>query len=169
MKQKREELIQKLAKELFGTFRSLAPQPHFWHRGHRDHDHKEHHYGRGHMELFFYLRKFKDKGVSVKDLARHLKVTSGAITQMVDHLVEKGLLKREEDPTDRRIQRVKFSETATKKFNLFRSKYISSISSAFDNLTDKELAQLVDLLAKINTPQKERGYRGINNLSKKYL
>lgn len=149
MEKKREDLIQKLADELFGTFRSIVPRSHFLHHGNHDQDKKEHHFGRSHMELLFHLRKHEKDGLSVKDLAKLLKVTSGAITQMVDHLVEKEFLKREEDQTDRRFQKIKFTAKANKKFGFFREKYISSISSTFKNLGNQELENLVSLLSKI--------------------
>lgn len=153
MEKKREDLIQKLADELFGTFRSLAPRPHFLHRGDHGHGQKEHHFGRSHMELLFHLRKHEKDGLSVKDLAKLLKVTSGAVTQMVDHLVENDFLKREENQTDRRYQKIKFSDHAIKKFGFFREKYISSISSAFKNLNNRELENLTALLGKISSSE----------------
>ena len=105
------------------------------------------------MELIFHLRKHEKEGFSVKDLAKLLRVTSGAITQMVDHLVEKGFLKREEDQIDRRYQRIKFSDKAIKKFGFLRERYNSSISAAFKNLNDKELRSLIELLGKIDSPE----------------
>ncbi|MCH8821549.1 MarR family transcriptional regulator [Patescibacteria group bacterium] len=153
MEKKREDLIRKLADEFFGAFRSLAPRPHFLCHGDHDHGQKGHQFGRGHMELIFHLRKHEKEGFSVKDLAKLLKVTSGAITQMVDHLVEKGFLKREEDQIDRRYQRIKFSDKAIKKFGFLRERYNSSISAAFKNLNDKELRSLIELLGKIDSPE----------------
>ncbi len=63
------------------------------------------------MHLLFSIAGRKD-GASVKDLAGRTSVTSGAITQFADGLVEMGLVTREGDPVDRRIVRLKLTELA---------------------------------------------------------
>ena len=45
----------------------------------------------------------------VTDIADHLAVTSPAASQMVERLVQQGLLERNEDPSDRRAKQVALS------------------------------------------------------------
>lgn len=105
---------------------------------------------RSEVEILFLASRSKI-GLTVKDLAEKLNVTSGAITQFVDILFEKGLIEREEDQKDRRILRIKFSKLAQKKFSEFKKEYFSLISPIFKNLSDGELRQLSALLGKINS------------------
>ncbi len=103
------------------------------------------------VRLLFYIAS-RQEGLSVKEMAETLGVTPGAITQFVDVLVEKNLVKREEDPSDRRILRVKLTEFAGNNFAQFKKDYFAAISHAFENLSDEDIKQLTGLLAKIKTP-----------------
>jgi DNA-binding MarR family transcriptional regulator len=94
----------------------------------------------------------KPEGVSVKELAEVLSVTSGAVTQFVDALVEKGLVRREEDLDDRRLLRIKLTEYAHNNFKEFKKDYFESVSRVFDSLSDEEIQQLTGLLMKANVP-----------------
>ena len=103
------------------------------------------------MILFFIYDK--KSAVSVKDIARFLHVTSGAITQFVDGLVERRLVKREENQGDRRVINIKLMPNTEKQFNNFKNKYIATASKSFNQFSDQELEQLTKLLEKIKTPK----------------
>ncbi len=105
--------------------------------------------------LFYVARQMK--GLSVKELAETLNVTPGAITQFVDVLVEKGLVTRKEDPSDRRILRIKLTKVAQEKFAGFRRDYFTTASRIFGVLTDKEVSQLSGLLSKLDASSDVRG------------
>ena len=94
----------------------------------------------------------KPEGVSVKELAEVLSVTSGAVTQFIDALVEKGLVRREEDCIDRRLLRIKLTEFAGDNFKEFKRDYFAAVSRVFDPLSDAEIMQLTGLLMKANIP-----------------
>lgn len=101
------------------------------------------------IRILFYLWR-KQEGVSVKELAEFLNVTSGAVTQFIDLLVEKNLVRREEDPNDRRLLRMKLTGRAKNDFADFRKKYFARVSRAFDLLGDEEIVRLIALLDKIS-------------------
>lgn len=101
------------------------------------------------IHIFFFVAHHKD-GVSVKDIARFLSVTKGAVSQFIDLLVEKNLVKREEHTRDRRLQRITLTEFAESRLKQFEKSYYASLFQLFDDLTDKELKQLVALLEKIS-------------------
>ena len=48
-------------------------------------------------------------GCGVSDIGSHLGVTNAAASQMIDRLVQQGLLERSEDPKDRRGKRLQVS------------------------------------------------------------
>ena len=91
----------------------------------------------------------KPEGTSVKELAEMAGVTPGAITQFVDSLVEKGLVTREGDTTDRRIVRLKMTELAKNKFEGFRQRHLAAFCHVFEVLSDDEITFLISLLDKI--------------------
>jgi DNA-binding MarR family transcriptional regulator len=90
-------------------------------------------------------------GMSVKELAEFTAVTPGAITQIIDPLVEKGLVMREGDPTDRRVVRLKITEFARKEGEKFRQEHLSSFSKVFEVLNNEEIEQLIMLMDKIES------------------
>lgn len=90
-------------------------------------------------------------GMSVKELAEHTGVTPGAVTQLIDTLVEKGLVMREGDASDRRIVRLKVTRLAQEQFEKFRQEHLSSFSKVFEVLDDKEIQQLIALMEKIES------------------
>jgi DNA-binding MarR family transcriptional regulator len=99
--------------------------------------------------LLFTIAHNKD-GIPVKDLAKEIGVTSGAITQLVDSLVDKGLVMREGDTNDRRIVRLKLTESARNEFEKVRKAHLESFSSIFAVLSDEEIKQLTALLTKVD-------------------
>ena len=92
-------------------------------------------------------------GMSVKELAEHTGVTPGAITQFIDALVEKGLVTREGDPTDRRIVRLKVTHLAKEQFEKFRQDFLSSFYKIFEVLNNEEIQQLITLMDKVDISQ----------------
>lgn len=147
MDKEREELLEKLFREMILAFRSLRPEGH--HIGPHHHHWVQPRFSRGHFDLFSRLVKEKE-GLSVKDIADSLRVTPGAVSQLVDKAVKMGFVTRAEDPNDRRGQRIKLSEKAKNKIEGFKKNYFERLGPRFTNLTDKEISQLTSLLGKIN-------------------
>jgi DNA-binding MarR family transcriptional regulator len=58
------------------------------------------------------LRITRDEGLTMGDLARHIGVSCAAATQVVDQLVELGLVTRERKSGDRRVVRLRLTELA---------------------------------------------------------
>ena len=56
----------------------------------------------------FHLHRREKAGVT--DVGDHLGVTSAAASQMLDRLVQQGLIERSEDPDDRRMKRISLTE-----------------------------------------------------------
>jgi DNA-binding MarR family transcriptional regulator len=98
--------------------------------------------------LFFIARQQED--IAVKDLARMLEVTPGAITQFVDGLVDMELVRREEDARDRRIIRIRLTDLARSKLAELRRGYLAAASRVFDVLSDEEIRELGRLLEKVD-------------------
>jgi len=58
------------------------------------------------------MRLYYGGGCEVHDLGRHLDVSSAAASQLVDRLVQSGLVQRTEDPEDRRARQVTMTAKA---------------------------------------------------------
>ena len=101
--------------------------------------------GGQYIRILFFLVRNKE-GVSVKQLAETLHVTSGAVTQFIDALVSKRLVTRGEDSVDRRMHRLRLSESAIRDFGDFQRLYNEIVNRAFAPLDDEELRKLAALL-----------------------
>lgn len=105
--------------------------------------------------ILMYIAQSKD-GISVKELAAALQVTSGAVTQTVDGLVENGLVTRRESKSDRRVLQIILTSQARKKVDAFQKQYIQDIAPVFETLNNTEITQLTTLLTKVsNLKEKE--------------
>lgn len=75
--------------------------------------------------------------VGVTDLSEHLGVSSAAASQMLEHLVEEGLIQRTEDPDDRRMKKI----TLTDKGNQVMKESVSARLGWLD-LLSAELSEM---------------------------
>jgi DNA-binding MarR family transcriptional regulator len=141
MAKKREELLQSLMEKIGTVMKSIHAKHGF--------PFGELKLSRPEVMLLFFISR-KSGGVSSKDLTSFLHVTSGAITQFIDGLEEKKLVKRDEDPKDRRILRISLTETAKNEFTVFKKNYYRSVSPLFRRLDEKEIKQFIGLLDKID-------------------
>jgi len=87
----------------------------------------------------------KNKSINIKDLAGLLDITSSAGTQIVDGLVNKGLLSRKRSKADRRVLEITLS---TRSVNQLQ-KGMEKISPIFNVLDDDELLKYCELISKI--------------------
>lgn len=140
MSKNREELLQALIEKMLGVVKSVHTGEGF--------PFGEFKLSRPQVMLLFFIAK-KKEGVSVKELAIFLNVTSGAITQFIDILFKKGLVTREEDLKDRRILRIKLTQFAKNKLAAFKKNYYKAICPIFDGLNEKEIKQFLSLFNKI--------------------
>jgi DNA-binding MarR family transcriptional regulator len=141
MDKKREDLLQTVTQRLMSVMRHVrhpGPPP-------------EPKLSPPQVHLLFTIGRTKAEAISMKELAELSHITPGAVTQFVDGLVERGLVVREGDPSDRRIVRLKLTELAKKHFEKFRKEHLTSMSRVFEALNDDEIKQLIALFVKIDT------------------
>ena len=91
----------------------------------------------------------KNRNINIKDLANLLDTTSSAATQIVNGLVNKGLLSRRRNPDDRRTLKIELSEKSKNQFDSIKNKSFKTLSSLFDVLDDDELSKYCELNNKI--------------------
>lgn len=88
-------------------------------------------------------------GARMGQLASALGVTLPTVTGIVDRLVEHGLVRREEDPSDRRLVVVRLTESGRALMDRLRSRGRADFAVTLDRLGDDDLrlvARALDLL-----------------------
>lgn len=87
---------------------------------------------------------------NVKQLANKLKITSGAVTQHVEALVQAGLVKRAENPNDRRNVVIVPTAKGRKYLKRMKDHMRENLKEIFSVATNDELEVYVRVLKKIN-------------------
>lgn len=90
-----------------------------------------------------------NEGLSVKELAGTLGITSSAATQQVDTLVKRGYLIREQSDADRRFVKIRLSGEMDKQVDIFQARFVQQFISFFNELSDEELALYCELNGRI--------------------
>ena len=87
---------------------------------------------------------------SLKDLASDLGVTSGPASQMVDLLVEQGLLLREPNPDDRRQVRLSISPRMQTCISKMEDAFLQRLQTVLDRLPANSAKKWLEVLHEIN-------------------
>ena len=96
----------------------------------------------GALDVLVRLSSATDAGLSVGELARAGGVTSRNITGLVDTLERDALVRREQDPADRRSVRVRITPAGRDWLESFRQPTQRAMAAVFQGFTPDELAQL---------------------------
>jgi DNA-binding MarR family transcriptional regulator len=89
------------------------------------------------------------EGISVKEIAEALNITGSAATQLIDGLVEEGIVQRVEDPEDRRRFRVMISPQAKESIKTLIEFHYKTFLEITENLTEDELNSMLSIHEKI--------------------
>ena len=140
----REQLIEELLSKFRTVFQSMRSGAKF----------PLENYDLGGAEISLLMRlDGKETGVSVKDLAAQMSITSGAITQVVDKLIEKKLVDRIEDPNDRRSILLMPSQHARELHNKLKAQFAERFNIVFSSLSNEDLQVFISLLSKVKIDQ----------------
>jgi DNA-binding MarR family transcriptional regulator len=133
---KREDLIQQIVEGLARSQR--PPAPSVW---------KSLGLSHAQMGMLYMLRYHMQ--ASPKQIAEFLGVSKSAVSQLLDPLVDKGLVSRQADPSDRRITRLSLTPKGLQLLKKMHRLKFAGIRSALNSLDTKELSQLAGLQAKL--------------------
>ncbi len=95
------------------------------------------------MPQFSTLMVLRQRGIqTISEIAEGLGVSTAAASQMVDRMVQDGLILRTEAPNDRRVKQVNLTEKASRliRDNLCARK--NWMTEIIENLSEDETAQL---------------------------
>ena len=96
------------------------------------------------------MRLFHDGTCGVKDIGDYLGITIAAASQMVDRLVQQGLILRSEDPTDRRFKQISLTtngQTVIECSIEARRSWMAKLTHAF---SPEEQRTIVEALTMLN-------------------
>jgi DNA-binding MarR family transcriptional regulator len=101
------------------------------------------------LQLLFTI--YHGQPITAKELASHLHLTAGAVSQVIEALANRKLIQRETDPTDRRRQVLRLSakgDGLVQKLDKHRRDVMHRV---IKDLTDDELATWLKIQQKIMT------------------
>lgn len=87
--------------------------------------------------------------VSFKALATELRLSPGAVTQLVEGLVQSGLVKRMPSETDRRVSNIELTLTGIEKLTVLKEKKQAVLLGVVENLSDDELENYLHVQRKM--------------------
>ena len=96
-------------------------------------------------------------GLKMNELSRHLMVTGGNVTGIVDLLEKDGLVERTPEPADRRAYRVRLTRAGRKAFAEMARAHEGWIVELLGGLSRKEQADTYRLLARMKRVTMEAG------------
>lgn len=99
------------------------------------------------MELLFIVKT--QKKVNVKELAAHMHLTPGAVTQLVEGLVRGGYVQREQDTADRRVTHVVVSPEGKQKLADLKQHRLNMMKKIMQSLTTEELEVMLKVQQKM--------------------
>lgn len=88
----------------------------------------------------------EDREYRMGELSKNAQVTMPFMTEMVDRLVQEGMLERLRDTDDRRVVKVKLSERGKDIHRHFREMRAQEMGSIFAKLTIKDQVELLNSL-----------------------
>ena len=90
-------------------------------------------------------------GCGISDLSERFDVTNAAASQLVDKLVQSGLIQREEDPHDRRVKRVNLTEKGQELIRHSterRYRWVEALAHKLSPEEREQVNQALDILAR---------------------
>ena len=121
------------------------------HQVSRAHKQTQHHLNLA--PVHWHVLRLMEEGevMTIGDVAKNLCVSKGAATQIIDTLVEEGLVNRQPDEKDRRIVRLELTRKSRKLSQEFHQYITDSFVELFAALSDEELATYATLTHKISS------------------
>ena len=98
------------------------------------------------------MRLYYHGDCPISDIGDHLGITAAAASQMVDRLVQNGLLQRDEDPDDRRVKRITLTtkgKTLVQEGVEARLKWLRDLESALPKGEHREIIASLSSLTDI--------------------
>jgi DNA-binding MarR family transcriptional regulator len=100
-------------------------------------------------QFFLLMQVHRREHCGISDLSDHLEITNAATSQLVDKLVQAGLLVRVENPIDRRAKKVSLSpagEAFIQKAIAERSRWMDNLAATLNTEERQKVAEALQIL-----------------------
>lgn len=88
-------------------------------------------------------------GVSSRGLAGQLSISAPAVTPLVDRLIEQKLVKREDDPSDRRVVLIKPTARALSLYEKLMETNGTTVAAVVNELSEAEIPRIEQVLVRL--------------------
>ncbi|MGQ9729952.1 MAG: MarR family transcriptional regulator [Candidatus Zipacnadales bacterium] len=102
---------------------------------------------------------------SMSELSTALDLQPSTVTGLIDALVERGLVTRQEDPTDRRIVRVRLTNVGRQRKAKHRQAMRRYMMELLGDIADEDLRRIYDALCVLHSAAVRRAERMANEAS----
>jgi len=109
------------------------------------------------MAILHLVEQHQDIGI--KQMAQLLGITSSAVTQLVNTLVDKGYLSRHDNSSDRRSLQINLTQKCREEVEQLEQRQIERMTGVFEALSDEELENYIKLNKKIIDSLKNTTFR----------
>lgn len=101
-------------------------------------------------QFFLLMQVYRREHCGISDLSEHLETSNAAVSQLVDKLVQAGMLTRTEDPNDRRAKKVELTANGRAFIEQgFEERYLW-VNKLAEALSDDEKEQVAGALEILN-------------------
>ena len=97
----------------------------------------------------------KSDGMKMTELSRHLMVSNGNTTGMVDRLVNDGLAQRSQPDGDRRSWIISLTEAGTNSFRAMAVAHESWINELLEEFSNQESEEILTMLSRLKSDWEE--------------
>jgi len=101
------------------------------------------------FDVLAHLYEAGKRGLSTTQLARRLLASKGNITRLLDRMEEDGLIRRQPNPSDRRISDIYLSKAGSESFARMAPEHERWSDEIFKALEETEKEALIELLVRI--------------------
>ena len=102
------------------------------------------------------LYREPDRRMNMTELSRRLMVSGGNVTGLTDRLVADGLVKREQDSSDRRVQIIVLTDDGYERFIQVALEHEKWISELFEDLSPDQMRVLNQTLGQLKQSLEEK-------------
>jgi DNA-binding MarR family transcriptional regulator len=114
---------------------------------------REHGLSMASYDVLLRLARAGEGGLRMSDLAERVMLSPSGLTRVVDRLVAKGLVNREEDPEDGRVARASLTERGHRELRRAARTHLRGIRSQFTGrLTEAQLREVAAGLEAVTGP-----------------
>jgi MarR family 2-MHQ and catechol resistance regulon transcriptional repressor len=107
------------------------------------------------LNILMLLRHGSDEGMQLHDLGELLLVSRANITGLMDHLEDKGYVKRTVDPHDRRARQARITAKGEALLDEFMPVHYRNLETLLRSLSSEERQTIVELLKKMRSSMSE--------------